>query len=93
MALKAGRGSPLAERNRFDEDDGFQNLPLGLESREKDGCCMGSRGKGRIEEKEKDTRTTESEDNVATVPWQRRLKARWYFVSSRIKSASARIPL
>jgi hypothetical protein len=44
MALKAGRGSALAERNRFDEDDGFQNLPLGLESREKDGCCMGSRG-------------------------------------------------
>jgi len=44
MALKAGRGSPLAERNRFDEDDGFQNLPLGLESREKIGCSMGSRG-------------------------------------------------
>ena len=51
MALKAGRGSPLAERNGFDEDDGFQNSPLGLESRERDGCSMGSRGKGRRKEK------------------------------------------
>ena len=68
MALKAGWGSPLAIRNGFDKDDGFQNSPLGLESREKDGCCMGSRGKGRIEEKEKDTRMTESKDNVVVVP-------------------------
>ena len=53
MALKTGRGSLLAERNEFDEDDGFQNSLLGLESREKDGCSMGSRGKGRKKEKEK----------------------------------------
>ena len=38
--------------------------------------------------KEKDTRTTESEDNVAAVPRQRRQKACWYFVTSRIKSAT-----
>ena len=43
--------------------------------------------------KKEDTRTTESEDNVAAVPQQRRQKACWYFVTSRIKSASARIPL
>ena len=43
--------------------------------------------------KKEDTRTTESVDNVATVPGQRRQKACWYFVMSRIKSASARIPL
>ena len=43
--------------------------------------------------KKKDTRTIESEDNVATVPRQRRQKACWYFATSRIKSASARIPL
>jgi len=30
MALKAGWGSLLAERNGFNEDDGFQNLPLGV---------------------------------------------------------------
>ena len=53
MALKAGWGSPLAIRNGFDKDDGFQNSPLGLESRERDGCSMGSRGKGRRKEKEK----------------------------------------
>ena len=29
-------------------------------------------------------RTTESVDNVATVPWQRRQKACWYCVTSRI---------
>ena len=51
MAMKAGRGSLFAERNGFDEDDGFQNSPLGLESRERDGCSMGSRGKGRRKEK------------------------------------------
>ena len=43
--------------------------------------------------KEKDTRTTESEDNVAAVPRQRCQKACWYFVTLRIKSASVRIPL
>jgi len=42
MAMKAGRGSPFAERNGFDEDYGFQNSPGGLESRERDGCSMGS---------------------------------------------------
>ena len=82
MALKVGQGSPLVERNGFDEDGGFQNSPLGLESHEKDGCSMGSRGSGRNKEKEKDTRTTESKDNVAVVPRQRRQKACWYFVTS-----------
>ena len=57
MALKTRRGSPLAERNGFDEDGGFQISPMGVESHEKDGCSMGSGGKGRIKEKEKDTRT------------------------------------
>ena len=71
MALKAMRGSPLAERNGFDEDDDFQNSPLGLESCGKDSCSMGSGGGGRRKENEKDTRTTESEDNVAAVPQQR----------------------
>jgi len=36
---------------------------------------------------------TESEDNVATIPRQQRQKACWYFATSRIKSASARIPM
>ena len=53
MALKAGWGSPLAVRNGFDEDDGFQNSPLGLESHERDGCSIGSRCKGRRKEEEK----------------------------------------
>jgi len=57
MALKAGWGSPLAERNGFDEDGDFHNSPLGVESCGKDGCSMGSGGKGRIKENEKDTRT------------------------------------
>ena len=56
MALKIGRGSPLAKRNGFNEDGGFKILPLRVESHEKDGCSMGSGGKDRIEEKEKDTR-------------------------------------
>jgi len=56
MALKEGWGSPLAEWNGFDEDGGFQNSPLGVESRGKDGCSMGSEGRGRIKENEKDTR-------------------------------------
>ena len=46
-----------------------------------------------VKKKEKDMRTTESKDNVATVPRQWRQKACWYFVTSRIKSASARLPL
>ena len=37
--------------------------------------------------KKEDTRTTESVDNVATVPRQRRQKGCWYFATSRIKSA------
>ena len=53
MALKAGWGSLLAVRNGFDEDDGFQDSRLGLEGRGRDGCSMGSRGKGRRKEKEK----------------------------------------
>ena len=53
MALKARRGSPLAERNGFDEDGSFQNSPLGVESHGKDSCSMGSGGKGRRKEKEK----------------------------------------
>ena len=53
MALKARRGSPFAERNGFDEDDGFQDSRLGLEGHGRDGCSMGSRGKGRRKEKEK----------------------------------------
>ena len=57
MALKARRGSPLAERNGFDEDGSFQNSPLGVESHGKDVCSMCSEGKGRIKENEKDTRT------------------------------------
>ena len=44
MALKAARGSLLAERNGFDEDDAFQNSPLELEGCGKDGCSMGSGG-------------------------------------------------
>jgi hypothetical protein len=67
--------------------------PWGLESREKDGCSMGSKGSGRNKEKEKDTRTTESKDNVATVTRQWRQKACWYFITSQIKYANAWIPL
>ena len=55
-ALKVERGSPLVERNGFDEDGGFQNSPLGIESRGKDDCSMGSGGRGRIKEKDKDSR-------------------------------------
>ena len=69
------------------------NSPFRVESYGKDSCSMGSEGKSRIKEKEKkDTRTTESVDNVATIPRQWRQKACWYFATSRIKS-SARIPL
>ena len=37
---KEGWGSPLAEWNGFDEDGGFQNSPLGVESRGKDSYSM-----------------------------------------------------
>ena len=87
MAIKPGSSSWL------DEEDGSKNSPIGVESCGKDSCSKGSGGKGRRKEKEKDTRTTESEDNVVAVPWQRHQKACWYFVTSRIKSASARISL
>ena len=69
------------------------NSPFRVESYGKDSCSMGCGGGGRRKENEKDTRMTESEDNVAAVPRQRRQKACWYFVTSRIKSASAWIPL
>ena len=60
----------------------------------KDSFSMGSEGRDRRKEKEKeDMRTTVSEDNVAAVPRQRHQKACWYFATSRIKSASARISL
>ena len=89
MAIKPGSSSWL------DEEDGdrSENSPLGVESCGKDGCSMGSGGGGRRKENEKDTRTTESEDNVATIPRQWCQKACWYFATSRIKSVSTRIPL
>ena len=89
MAIKPGSSSWLDE----EDGDGSKNLPIGVENCGKDSCSKGSGGRGRRKENEKDTRTTESEDNVAAVPRQRRQKACWYFVTSRIKSASARIPL
>ena len=90
MAIKSGPSSWLDEEG----GDGSENSPLGVESCRKDRCSMGSGGRDRRKEKEKeDTRTTVSEDNVATVPRQRHQKACWYFTTSRIKSASARIPL
>ena len=90
MAIKPGSSSWLDEG----DGDGLENSPLGVESCGKDSCSMGSGGRDRRKEKEKeDTRTTESEDNVVAVPWQRRQKVCWYFATSRIKSASARIPL
>ena len=89
MAIKPGSSSWL------DEEDGdrSENSPLGVESCGKDSYSMGRGGRGRRKEKEKDTRMTQSADNVAAVPQQRRQKACWYFVTSRINSASARIPL
>ena len=78
MAIKPGSSSLLDE----EDGDDSENSPLGVESCGKDSCSMGSGGKGRRKENEKDTRTTESEDNVAAVPRQRRQKACWYFVMS-----------
>ena len=89
MAIKPGPSSWLDE----EDGDGLENSPIGVESYGKDSGSMGSGGKGRRKENEKDTRMTESEDNVVAVPRQRRQKACWYFVTSRIKSASTRIPL
>ena len=89
MAIKPGSSSWLDE----EDGNGTENSHIGVESCGKDSCSKGSGGRGRRKENEKDTRTTESEDNVAAVPRQRRQKACWYFVTSRIKSTSARIPL
>ena len=89
MAIKPGSSSWLDE----EDGDGSKNSPLGVECCGKDSCSMGSGGGGRRKEKEKDTRMIESEDKVTAVPRQRRHKACWYFVTSRIKSASAWIPL
>ena len=50
----------------------IQNKFRRIEKLFKDNFYMDSGGKGRRKEKEKDTRKTESEDNVATVPRQRR---------------------
>ena len=89
MAIKPGSSSWLNE----EVGDGSENSPIGVESCEMDSCSKGSGGKGRRKENEKDMRTIESEGNVATVSRQWRQKACWYFVTSRIKSASTRIPL
>ena len=89
MAMKPGSSSWLNEK----DGDGSENSPIWVESCGKDSFSLGSRGKGRRKEKEKDMRMTESVDNIAVVPRQRRQKACWYFVTSRIKSASAQIPL
>ena len=69
------------------------NTSLRIEKLLKVSFPMGSGGKGRRKENKKDMRTTESVDNVATVSRQRRQKVCWYFVTSRIKSASTHIPL
>ena len=89
IAIKPGSSLWLDE----EDDNGSENSPLGVESCGKDSCSMGSGGGGRNKENEKDMRTTESIDNVAVVPRQRHQKACWYFATSRIKSASAHIPL
>ena len=89
MAIKPGPSSWLDE----EDGDGSKNSPIGAESCGKDSFSKGSGGRGRRKENEKDTRMTESEDNVAVVPRQRRQKDCWYFVTSRIKSASTQIPL
>ena len=68
MAIKPGSSSWLDE----EDGDGSENSPIGVESCGKDSCSKGSGDRGRRKEKEKDTRTTESEDNVAVVPQQRR---------------------
>ena len=60
------------ERIGSAEDAGSLNSLLGEESCKRDSCSKGSGGRGRRKENEKDTRTTESEDNVAVVPQQRR---------------------
>ena len=89
MAIKPRSSSWLDE----EDGNGSENSPIGVESCGKDSCSKGSGGRGRRKENEKDTWTTKSEYNVAAVPRQRRQKACWNFVTSRIKSASPRIPL
>ena len=74
---EAGSSSWLEE----EDGDGSDNSPIGVESCGKDSYSMGSGGKGRRKENQRDTRTTESEDNVAAAPRQRRQKACWYFES------------
>ena len=64
QGFKAGSSSWSDEK----DGDGSENSPIGVESCGKDNCSMGSGGKGRRKEKEKDTRTTESKDNVAGFP-------------------------
>ena len=78
MAIKPGLSSWLDE----EDGNGSENSPIRVERCGKDSCSKGSRGKGRRKEKEKDTRATESEDNVAVVPRQQCQKACWYFVTS-----------
>ena len=78
MAIKPGSSSWLDEEG----GDGSENLPIGVESYGKDSCSKDSGGRGRRKENEKDTRTIESKDNVATVPRQRHQKVCWYFVTS-----------
>ena len=53
MVIKPGSSSWLDE----EVGDGSENSPLKVESCGKDGCSMGSGGKGRIKENEKDTTT------------------------------------
>ena len=68
MAIKPGSSSWLDE----EDSNGSENSPIGVESCEMDSCSKGSGGKDRRKENEKDTRTTESADNVAAVPRQQR---------------------
>ena len=52
MDIKPGPSSCLDE----EDDNGLENSPFRVESCGKDGYSMGSGGKGRIKENEKDTR-------------------------------------
>ena len=71
MAIKPGSSSWLNE----EVGDGSENSSIGVESCGMDRYSKGSGGRGRRKEKEKDTRTIESEDNIATILQQRRQKA------------------
>ena len=66
MAIKLGSSSWLDE----EDGDGSENSSIGVESCGMDRYSKGSGGRGRRKENEKDTRTTESKDNVATVTRQ-----------------------